>query len=97
LNGTVLTPFHLFLWIGAISVLGVFIAIPMKRQMINIDQLPFPSGIAAAETIKSLHGHGEEAIAKAKSLGIGGLCPHYLCSWSSNWHCRTCAGMCWPF
>lgn len=73
LNGTVLTPFHLFLWIGAISVLGVFIAIPMKRQMINIDQLPFPSGIAAAETIKSLHGHGDEAIAKAKSLGIGGL------------------------
>lgn len=73
LNGTVLNPFHLFLWIGAISILGVFIAIPMKRQMINIDQLPFPSGIAAAETIKSLHGHGEEAIAKAKSLGIGGM------------------------
>jgi OPT family oligopeptide transporter len=73
LNGTVLTPFHLFLWIGAISVLGVFIAIPMKRQMINIDQLPFPSGIAAAETIKSLHGHGEEALAKAKSLGMGGV------------------------
>ncbi|MEB3198854.1 MAG: OPT family oligopeptide transporter [Candidatus Sericytochromatia bacterium] len=73
LNGTVLTPFHLFLWIGAISIMGVFIAIPMKRQMINIDQLPFPSGIAAAETIKSLHGHGEVALAKAKSLGIGGV------------------------
>lgn len=73
LNGTVLPTYQLFLWIGAISILGVFIAIPMKRQMINIDQLPFPSGIAAAETIKSLHGHGEEAIAKARSLGIGGV------------------------
>ncbi|MEB3222011.1 MAG: OPT family oligopeptide transporter [Candidatus Sericytochromatia bacterium] len=73
LEQPVLSGFHLFLWIGAISILGVFIAIPMKRQMINIDQLPFPSGIAAAETIKSLHGHGEEALAKARSLGIGGL------------------------
>jgi OPT family oligopeptide transporter len=41
--------------------------------MINIDQLPFPSGIAAAETIKSLHGHGEEAMAKARSLAVGGV------------------------
>lgn len=73
LNGTVMNWFHMFLWIGAISILGVVIAIPMKRQMINIDQLPFPSGIAAAETIKSLHGHGEEAMAKARSLGIGGI------------------------
>ncbi len=73
LNGTVMNWFHMFIWIGAISILGVVIAIPMKRQMINIDQLPFPSGIAAAETIKSLHGHGDEAIAKARSLGIGGI------------------------
>ena len=73
LNGTVMSSFHLFLWIGAISILGCVIAIPMKRQMINIDQLPFPSGIAAAETIKSLHGHGEEAMAKARSLAIGGV------------------------
>ena len=73
LNGTVMNWFHMFLWIGAISILGVVIAIPMKRQMINIDQLPFPSGIAAAETIKSLHGHGDEAIAKARSLGIGAI------------------------
>ena len=73
LNGTVMNWFHMFLWIGAISILGCVIAIPMKRQMINIDQLPFPSGIAAAETIKSLHGHGDEAIAKARSLAIGGV------------------------
>ena len=28
-------------------------AIPMKRQMINIEQLRFPSGIAAAETLRA--------------------------------------------
>jgi uncharacterized oligopeptide transporter (OPT) family protein len=51
-----------------LGMLGVFMAIPMKRQMINVDQLPFPSGIAAAETLRSLHQHGGEAAAKARAL-----------------------------
>jgi len=57
--------------------LGVFIAIPMKRQMINYEQLKFPSGIAAAETLRSLYSRGAEAVHKAWSLvialGLGGL------------------------
>ena len=62
----------LMLWTIFLASLGVFIAIPMKRQMINIEQLKFPSGIAAAETLKSLHAQGAEAADKAKSLGIAG-------------------------
>ncbi|MCX6128753.1 MAG: OPT/YSL family transporter [Proteobacteria bacterium] len=50
--------------------LGIFLAIPLKRQMINIEQLRFPSGVAAAETLKSLHAKGKEAASKAKSLGL---------------------------
>lgn len=50
------------------AALGVFLAIPMKRQMINHEQLPFPSGIAAAETLRSLYSHGKEASQKATSL-----------------------------
>jgi len=46
-------------WIFFLAVLGVSLAIPMKRQMINIEKLRFPSGIAAAETLKSLHGVGD--------------------------------------
>lgn len=67
------TPLMLSLWLGAISILGVAIAVPLKRQMINEDQLPFPSGIAAAETVKSLHGHGHEAMEKARILGLTAL------------------------
>ena len=52
--------------------LGVFLAIPMKRQMINHEQLPFPSGIAAAETLRSLHTAGKEAVSKAYAL-LGGM------------------------
>lgn len=54
------------------AALGVFLAIPMKRQMINQEQLPFPSGIAAAETLRSLYSEGREAMRKAHAL-IGGI------------------------
>ncbi len=62
----------LMAWTVLLAILGVFLAIPMKRQMINIEQLPFPSGLAAAETLRSLYAKGEEASRKAKSLGIAG-------------------------
>ncbi|RPJ44243.1 MAG: OPT family oligopeptide transporter, partial [Candidatus Latescibacterota bacterium] len=42
-------------WIFFLAVLGVTLAIPMKRQMINVERLRFPSGIAAAMTLRSLH------------------------------------------
>ncbi|MBI5266918.1 MAG: OPT/YSL family transporter [candidate division Zixibacteria bacterium] len=60
-------------WTLCIAALGVFMAIPMKRNMINIEQLKFPSGIAAAETLRSLHNKGAEAVRKARALGFAGL------------------------
>jgi len=64
----------LFFWILLISWLGVFLAVPAKRQMINIEQLRFPSGIAAATTMRTLHGTGgAAAVRQARSLGIATL------------------------
>jgi len=64
-------------WLFFMVVLGTVMAIPMKRQIINIEKLRFPSGTAAAETLKSLYGSGAEAVKKARSLfammGIGGV------------------------
>jgi uncharacterized oligopeptide transporter (OPT) family protein len=48
-------------------------AIPMKRQMINIEQLRFPSGIAAAETLRVLHAKSSRGLRAAKALGLAGL------------------------
>ncbi|MFO0626981.1 MAG: OPT family oligopeptide transporter [Polyangiales bacterium] len=59
-------------WVLLVALLGVFLAIPMKRQMINQEQLPFPSGIAAAETLRSLYAKGAESVQKARAL-IGAL------------------------
>ncbi|HWW00767.1 MAG TPA: OPT family oligopeptide transporter [Candidatus Acidoferrum sp.] len=60
-------------WVFFMAVLGVTMAIPMKRQMINIEQLRFPSGVAAAETLKALHSHGRKGMRAAKALGLAGL------------------------
>src|SRR2546423_4311282 len=60
-------------WVFFIAVLGVTMAIPMKRQMINIEQLRFPSGVAAAETLRALHAKSSEGLRAAKALGLAGL------------------------
>jgi OPT family oligopeptide transporter len=50
--------FAMMLWFGTIAALGVFAAIPIKRQLINKEQLVFPTGSATAETIRSIHAAG---------------------------------------
>jgi putative OPT family oligopeptide transporter len=60
-------------WVFFLAVLGVTMAIPMKRQMINVEQLRFPSGVAAAETLQALHSHGTKGMRAAKGLGIAGM------------------------
>jgi OPT family oligopeptide transporter len=64
------------IWVVAIftfctGLMGVFLAIPMKRQMINHEQLRFPSGVAAAETLRSLYSQSREALHKAYTLIAG--------------------------
>ncbi len=64
----------LMAWVGVIAMLGVFLAVPAKRQMINVEQLRFPSGIAAATTLRTLHREGGGAAARqARSLGLAVL------------------------
>ena len=60
-------------WVFFIAVLGVTMAIPMKRQMINVEQLRFPSGIAAAETLRALHAKSSQGLRAAKALGLAAL------------------------
>jgi uncharacterized oligopeptide transporter (OPT) family protein len=59
------------------ALLGVFLAVPFKRQMVNHEQLAFPTGIAAAETTRSLYSEGASAKRKANilllALAVGAL------------------------
>jgi len=57
------TPILIF-WVFSVSFLGVLVAIGLRRQMLIHDNIPFPSGIATAETIKDLHAKGKESLKK---------------------------------
>lgn len=71
-------PAHqMFIWITALACLGVFMAIPMKRQMINQEQLRFPSGIAAAATLRSLHPHDEPPARASSTASAEGMSEAY--------------------
>ena len=72
-NGQPMSIPMMLAWVFCIAVLGVTMAIPMKRQMINIEQLRFPSGIAAAETLRALHAESSQGLRAAKALSIAGL------------------------
>jgi len=43
------------IWCYAILLFGFFIAIPLRRLLIDEYQLPFPSGFATAHVIKAMH------------------------------------------
>jgi len=50
------------------AAMGVFLAVPMKRLLINQEQLPFPSGTAAAVTLRSLYAGGRNALHQAYAM-----------------------------
>jgi OPT family oligopeptide transporter len=82
LNGHALPLPLTFAWVFFLAILGVTMAIPMKKQMINIEQLRFPSGVAAAETLRALHSHGAKGMRAAKALGIAGV----IAAIDNFWH-----------
>ncbi|NVB84299.1 MAG: OPT/YSL family transporter [Kofleriaceae bacterium] len=61
----------MIVWFAAIAALGVFAAIPIKRQLINQEALPFPTGTATAETLRTIHSGGDSRA--VKWLGLSAL------------------------
>jgi len=69
-TGKIIPWWHMLAWMLVVSVLGVFLAFPMKRRFINEDQLPFPEGRAAGVVLDALyHGKAEQGLFKARLLG----------------------------
>lgn len=63
----------LVLWALAVSFLGVFFAVPLRRQFVEVDKLRFPTGTATAETVLAMYGEAGDATAKARALIWAGL------------------------
>jgi uncharacterized oligopeptide transporter (OPT) family protein len=56
---------------AALGVLGVLLALQLRRRLLEEERLPFPTGIATAETISALHGGRRSAGRGAALLGAG--------------------------
>ncbi len=60
-------------WTASVALVGVVVAIALRRQMLVVDKLPFPMGIATAETLNEMYARGKEAMARVKALVGGGV------------------------
>jgi uncharacterized oligopeptide transporter (OPT) family protein len=65
------TPFQAFLWLCVASILGLLLAVPLRRHYVVDEKLTYPDGVAAAETIIVLDSRGPEARNPAVALAIG--------------------------
>jgi putative OPT family oligopeptide transporter len=61
------------LWTFSVSLLGVVVAIALRRQMLIVDRLSFPVGVATAETIREVYSRGKEAVARVSMLVFAGV------------------------
>ena len=63
---------HTVVCIVLLSLLGVLFAFPLKKRVINDEQMVFPEGYAAGIVMDDLHsGTGAEGMFKAKILAVG--------------------------
>lgn len=79
--------FSMIAWFALIAALGVFAAIPIKRQLINHEGLAFPTGTATAETIKSIHGTASDDGASKSAWLAGSAVFAAVVTWIRDaWH-----------
>src|ERR1700704_4620018 len=84
-KGVLNPPIHLgtwqiFFWLCSASLLGILLAVPMRRHYIDEENLTYADGLAAGETIKVLHEGREQGASSGPvlALGFGGLASGFL-------------------
>jgi len=79
-QGVLIPPIHLvtaqiFFWLCSASLLGILLAVPMRRHYIDEENLTYADGMAAGETILVLHEGREKGTSArpVKALALGSL------------------------
>src|SRR3984893_6418058 len=82
-----LGPWQIFLWLCSASLLGILLAVPMRRHYIDEENLTYADGLAAGETIKVLHEGRESGLSRARlaALGIGTILSGALMMVTTFW------------
>ena len=68
-----LSSLQIFAWLAPSGLLGVLLAVPLRKHYIDQENLPFADGTAAGETLLILDQGPKEAKPRVMALGIGGL------------------------
>src|SRR5215831_16288584 len=67
----VLEPYQSFAWLTAAGLLGVLLAVPLRRHYIVEEKLPFADGLAAGETLLLCDSEGSTASRAALAMLAG--------------------------
>lgn len=74
-----------FVWLACASILGILLAVPLRRHYVVEEQLTYADGVAAAETIVVLDARGKEARQAALALFAATLVSAILWLLTTKW------------
>src|SRR5512144_2656452 len=67
-----LSALQIFAWLAPSGLLGVLLAVPLRKHYIDQENLPFADGTAAGETLLVLHEGPKQAGPRVAALSVGG-------------------------
>jgi uncharacterized oligopeptide transporter (OPT) family protein len=67
-----LSPVQSFAWLTSAGLLGVLLAVPLRRHFIVDEKLPFPDGVAAGQTVIVCDSAGPAAV-RAAGIMVAGM------------------------
>src|SRR5512145_1812333 len=68
-----LSGLQIFAWLTPAGILGVLLAVPLRKHFIDDENLPFADGVAAGQTLLVLDEGPRQAGPRVAALGLGGL------------------------
>jgi len=64
LTGQTLSWGPLALWLFSVCMIGILVAVGLRKQMIEVDKLPFPGGVATGKTLEEIYATGNQAASR---------------------------------
>ncbi len=79
LTGKALPLPALMLWIFSVCLVGVLVAVGLRRQMVVVQQLPFAAGTASAATLREVYAAGRAAARRVWAMLMAALVAGRVC------------------
>ncbi len=77
MTGETLSWAQLAIWVFSVCLVGILAAVVLRRPMLEVDKLPFPSGVASAEVLEEMYAKSKTALTSLYTLlvatGAGSL------------------------